>query len=56
MQTKLISNDDLKIHFRASTVQEANCIKNELEEMGYDIKIFKIKEHRQVGLRSRASV
>lgn len=55
MQVKLLPDNNLKIHFRTDTVQEANDIKNELQQMGYDVILFKIKEHRKVGTCSRVS-
>jgi hypothetical protein len=50
MQCKLLPTDDqLKIHFRASSINEANLVKHELEDSGYSVILFKIKEHKRVG-------
>ena len=45
MQTKLLNIGDLKkIHFTINSIAEANEVKNELQEMGFKILLFKIKE------------
>jgi len=46
MQTKLFINDYLKAHFTGKTIDEANDIKHEMEDMGYRIILFRVKPHR----------
>jgi len=46
MQTKLFINDYLKAHFTCKTIDEANNIRDKLEELGYKIILFRVKPHR----------